>query len=167
MARFFQKMGVDKPVTRNNYFIQVVSPEEAREDGIVDAEELGWGVTQNGEEDVDREGGLGVKYVKHAVAKGMASDDEKKMKAGPIVEGRTLRLRSERQTLRRLPKSGAIVFGIRTYMTKAEDLVKEGDGEVAGRLASAVRGWGEDIDRYKGSVLYKEALLAYLDSVTL
>lgn len=62
----------------------------------------------------------------------------------PIVEARTLRLRSERQTLRRLPKSGVIVFGIRTYMTPVSRLVEEGVGE---RLASAVRGWSEDIDQ--------------------
>ncbi|KAJ8697806.1 hypothetical protein PTI98_004577 [Pleurotus ostreatus] len=148
MQRFFQKMSVDKPVSRNNYFIQVVPPEPL---DAVDPEELAWGKNQNGEEDVKREGGLGAKSKRY-------QRDANAPK--PIVEARTLRLRSERQTLRRLPKSGVIVFGIRTYMTPVGRLVEEGVGE---RLAGAVRGWSEDIDQYKGSVLYKEALLAYLD----
>jgi hypothetical protein len=47
-----------------------------------------------------------------------------------------MRLRVEHQTLRRLPRSGAIVFTIRVYMTPLEELEP---GE-AGRLAAAVRG---------------------------
>jgi hypothetical protein len=47
-----------------------------------------------------------------------------------------MRLRVERQTLRRLPRSGAIVFTIRVYMTPLAEL---GPGE-AGRLAAAIRG---------------------------
>ncbi|KAH9970822.1 hypothetical protein BGW80DRAFT_1446720 [Lactifluus volemus] len=46
-----------------------------------------------------------------------------------------MRLRVEHQTLRRLPRSGAIVFTIRVYMTPLEELEP---GE-AGRLAAAVR----------------------------
>lgn len=47
-----------------------------------------------------------------------------------------MRLRVERQTLRRLPRSGAVVFTIRVYLTPLEEL---GNGE-AGRLAAAIRG---------------------------
>jgi hypothetical protein len=47
-----------------------------------------------------------------------------------------MRLRVERQTLRRLPRSGAIVFMIRVYLTPFAEL---GPGE-AGRLAAAIRG---------------------------
>jgi hypothetical protein len=47
-----------------------------------------------------------------------------------------MRLRVERQTLRRLPRSGAIVFTIRVYMMPLAEL---GPGE-AGRLAAAIRG---------------------------
>ena len=47
-----------------------------------------------------------------------------------------MRLRVERQTLRRLPRTGAIVFTIRVYLTPFIDV---GAGE-AGRLATAVRG---------------------------
>jgi hypothetical protein len=47
-----------------------------------------------------------------------------------------MRLRVERQTLRRLPRSGAVVFTIRVYLTPLKEL---GRGE-AGRLAAAIRG---------------------------
>ena len=56
-----------------------------------------------------------------------------------------MRLRVERQTLRRLPRSGAIVFTIRVYMTPLAEL---GPGE-AGRLAAAIRGVKEQEVVYK------------------
>lgn len=34
-----------------------------------------------------------------------------------------------------------------------------------GRLASAVRSWGDDVSRYKGKEKYKDVLLAYLDKL--
>ncbi len=69
--------------------------------------------------------------------------------------------RSERQTLRRLPKSGGIVFTIRTYFHPITEIVKE--DYVPGRLASAIRSWGDDVSRYKGKEKYGEVLLEYLD----
>ncbi|KAL6707823.1 hypothetical protein ACN47E_003723 [Coniothyrium glycines] len=69
--------------------------------------------------------------------------------------------RSERQSLRRLPKSGAVVFTIRTYFHPVTDICKE--PYVPGRLASAVRSWGEDVSKYKGKERYGDVLLEYLD----
>lgn len=69
--------------------------------------------------------------------------------------------RSERQTLRRLPKSGGVVFTIRTYFHPIVDVAEE--DYVPGRLASAVRSWGDDVSRYKGKDRYGEVLLEYLD----
>lgn len=69
--------------------------------------------------------------------------------------------RSERQTLRRLPRTGAVVFTIRTYFHPVTDIVKE--DYVPGRLASAVRSWGTDVRRYKGAEKYEGVLLEYLD----
>ncbi|KAJ6032062.1 hypothetical protein N7540_002794 [Penicillium herquei] len=70
--------------------------------------------------------------------------------------------RSERQSLRRLPRSGGVVFTIRTYFEPVTEIVKE--PYVPGRLASAVRSWGDDISRYKGKEKYAEVLLEYLDA---
>ncbi|KAK0610721.1 hypothetical protein B0T17DRAFT_621179 [Bombardia bombarda] len=69
--------------------------------------------------------------------------------------------RSERQTLRRLPKSGGVVFTIRTYFHRIVDIADE--DYVPGRLASALRSWGDDVSRYKGKERYGEVLLEYLD----
>ncbi|KAL2823347.1 hypothetical protein BDW59DRAFT_173508 [Aspergillus cavernicola] len=69
--------------------------------------------------------------------------------------------RSERQSLRRLPKSGAVVFTIRTYFEPITAVVEE--AYVPGRLASAIRSWGDDVSRYKGREMYGDVLLEYLD----
>ncbi|KAK5936947.1 hypothetical protein PMZ80_010885 [Knufia obscura] len=69
--------------------------------------------------------------------------------------------RSERQTLRRLPRSGGVVFTIRTYFLPVTEICEEVG--VPGRLASAVRSWGDDVGRYKGRERYGEVLLEYLD----
>ena len=69
--------------------------------------------------------------------------------------------RSERQSLRRLPRSGGVVFTIRTYFEPITKIAQEPG--VPGRLASAVRSWGADVSRYKGRERYGEVLLEYLD----
>jgi hypothetical protein len=69
--------------------------------------------------------------------------------------------RSERQTLRRLPKSGGVVFTIRTYFHPITEICEE--SYVPGRLASAVRSWGDNVSKYKGKEKYGEVLLEYLD----
>jgi hypothetical protein len=60
-----------------------------------------------------------------------------------------------------LPKSGGVVFTIRTYFHPITDIVQE--PYVPGRLASAIRSWDEDVSRYKGKEMYGDVLLEYLD----
>lgn len=154
MEKFFRRMPVDKPVIRNNYFMQVCKPsadvvdndDEPRldvEEESIDPEELGWSESTNGPEDSFSHG--------HGHAAPPA----------PYLAPSTIRLRSERQTLRRLPRTGAIVFGIRTYLFKIEELARERG--VADRLASAIRSWPDDVGVYKGRKMYSEVLLKYLD----
>ncbi|KAJ5285207.1 hypothetical protein N7524_000513 [Penicillium chrysogenum] len=69
--------------------------------------------------------------------------------------------RSERQSLRRLPRSGAVVFTIRTYFEPITAIVEE--PYVPGRLVDAIRSWGDDVGRYKGKEKYQDVLLEYLD----
>lgn len=69
--------------------------------------------------------------------------------------------RSERQSLRRLPRSGGVVFTIRTYFHPMTDICEE--PYVPGRLASAIRSWGDDVSKYKGKERYGDVLLEYLD----
>jgi alpha-1,2-mannosyltransferase len=54
-----------------------------------------------------------------------------------------------------------VVFTIRTYFHPITEIVEEPG--VSGRLASAVRSWGEDVARYKGREMYGDVLLEYLD----
>lgn len=61
----------------------------------------------------------------------------------------------------RLPKSGGVVFTIRTYFHPITEICKE--PYVPGRLASAVRSWGDDVSKYKGKERYGDVLLEYLD----
>lgn len=53
------------------------------------------------------------------------------------------------------------MFTIRTYFHPITEICDE--PYVPGRLASAVRSWGEDVARYKGRDRYGDVLLEYLD----
>ena len=71
--------------------------------------------------------------------------------------------RVERQTLRRLPDSGAICFGIRVYQNPLSDL--EGDPAGAARLAAALRELPDAVLRYKSIKVFDRPLLSYLDRI--
>ncbi|PSR82458.1 hypothetical protein BD289DRAFT_437376 [Coniella lustricola] len=95
----------------------------------------------------------------------IGSEDDENHSWDTAVENRAIEhhmFRSERQSLRRLPKTGAVVFTIRTYFHPVMEIASE--DYVAGRLASAVRSWGDDVARYKGAPKYKDVLLEYLDA---
>ncbi|KAJ6478469.1 hypothetical protein C8R47DRAFT_632193 [Mycena vitilis] len=145
--RFFRRLPVDKPVTRNNYFIQVSPPASATPS--IDPEELAWGENVLGPEDTF--GGT----------KGSSSGDPHAPR--PVVSPQTLRLRTERQTLRRLPRSGVVIFTIRTYLVPVEELAREPG--VAARFASAVRSWPEGVKEYKGEHQYGDVLVEYLEDM--
>ena len=74
--------------------------------------------------------------------------------------GDRLWLRVERQTLRRLPRSGDVLFTIRIHMRPLRD-VRDRAGEAA-RLASAVRAVPAEVARYKGLSPVRDALLGWL-----
>lgn len=80
-------------------------------------------------------------------------------KINPSIE--KIYFRSERQTLRRLPRSRAILFTIRPYFIPVIDMAQEPG--VPGRLASAIRSWPNDVSHYKGKQAYERVLLTYLD----
>ncbi len=71
--------------------------------------------------------------------------------------------RTERQTLRRLPRTGALLFTVRTYLIPVTELYKE--PYAPGKLAAAVRGWSEEVAEYKGLRKYEKTLLEYLDNL--
>lgn len=147
LQRYFQTLGVGKPVTRDNLSFQVIKDgklDPTAEDDI-DPEELAWCVSTNGPEDE---------------AHGRHMD----LSTGPTPTPSNLRMRTERETVRRLPRSGAILFTIRTYLTPVEQLGREPG--IPGKLASSLRGWGTDVGIYKGKERgsWWNVLVGYLDS---
>jgi Protein of unknown function (DUF3445) len=147
LKRFFRRIPVDKPVIRNNYFIQTNVGDGPNPK---DKEELGWCESTVGPEDEFRHGSHG-------------EDRNKEVSGKVTMEG--IFLRTERQTLRRLGRSGGVVFTVRTYMTP---VVRLGEEEgVAGRLASALRSWPEDVGRYKGKERgdWWRVVIEYLDQI--
>ncbi|KAI0092520.1 hypothetical protein BDY19DRAFT_990236 [Irpex rosettiformis] len=163
MNRFFTRMPLDKPVTRANYSFQVVAPPDIADPS--DPNELSWAKTMKGdEEDEDNKPGYlnakddapyesGGGNGNPAVISDLANSTS-------AVNPSLVRMRVERETLRRLPRTGAIIFAIRTYQTPLVDLASE--PEIPGRLASAIRSWPEDVAVYKARAAY-ESVLGYLD----
>lgn len=75
-------------------------------------------------------------------------------------------IRVERQTLRRLPKTGGIVFTIRIYADPLARLKALPDeGRTARALAEKLTEFSPEQLAYKGMVSKREALLAYLRAV--
>jgi hypothetical protein len=69
----------------------------------------------------------------------------------------------ERQTLRRLPHSGDILFTIRVYVRPLEHLLAYPARAAA--IAAAIRALPPVIQRYKSFAPFQEAVLAWLDRV--
>jgi hypothetical protein len=86
---------------------------------------------------------------------------------GPAVTAETaparLHLRVERQTLSRLPETGAVLFTIRTRQVALAEVVTVAGAAAA--LAAAVRGLPESVAAYRGIAPFRAALLAALDRV--
>lgn len=77
----------------------------------------------------------------------------------PENAGETLFIRSERQTLRRLPQTGAIVFTIGIYVEPLGQLWPANIAMLARAVQSLVRGEG---DR-RGAPAYADSLIAYAE----
>lgn len=130
MDRYFSRLQEDKPVQRNNYFLQC-------------DDQLPWSSTIGPEDDANFQGHPGWHMVTQE----------------PHIEH--MHFRSERQTLRRLPRSRAIIFTVRTYFIPVTNICRE--PHVPGRLASSIRSWSPEIAEYKGLDRYKDVLIPYLD----
>lgn len=72
-------------------------------------------------------------------------------------------LRSERQTLTLLPRSGAILFGIRTQQVRLAVLQDQPD--VASSLATAIRSAPRDLAAYRFAGIDQEAIAGWLASL--
>ncbi|CAG8153220.1 unnamed protein product [Penicillium olsonii] len=66
-------------------------------------------------------------------------------------------IRRERQTFRRLPRTGALVFGVKTYLTPLDELPMT---ELA-NLAKEMKTWPEYVSEYKGRDVWGAKVLEY------
>ncbi|KAI0069173.1 hypothetical protein BV25DRAFT_1834202 [Artomyces pyxidatus] len=168
LTRFFRRLTPSGPVARDNWLIWTLDPtkiaEETKADAagrVGDPDALAWSETAYGPEDEffhppsSYALSLGASAPPPPVARPAAPTPT------PAPTPQTMRLRAEHQTLRRLPRSGAIVFTIRTYLTPIEELGRESG--IPGRLASAVRGVQGVVWSHRKQVKYEQALLDYLD----
>lgn len=130
MEKFFVRLTCDKPVVRNNYFIQT-------DDNLAWSSSIG---------DENKE------VVGWYTAEKAKTPDQ-------------LYFRSERQSLRRLPKTGAIIFTIRTYFLPMTELASEPN--VPRRLLNAVNSWTDDVREYRGLSKFEDVLLPYLEEKAL
>lgn len=80
----------------------------------------------------------------------------------PDNAGGSLYLRVERQTLRRMPVSDAVLFGIRVHAYRLDQAITTPD--LARRLGDAVRALPDTIVHYKSLRPIRAALLAWLDA---
>ncbi|PPJ54068.1 hypothetical protein CBER1_06336 [Cercospora berteroae] len=75
------------------------------------------------------------------------------------------RLRSERQTLFRLPRTGAIVFSFKTYQYRLEDVKRDGYGEeLAKAIEGLERGSVPEMAIYKREVVWGDKVREFLRS---
>jgi hypothetical protein len=82
------------------------------------------------------------------------SELEEWKKAADEVEPEKCFLRCERQTLHRLEKTGAAIFGFKTYLYGLGEVRKQGEGE---EMANAVEGMGRG--SVKGMFVYKKVVV--------
>lgn len=68
-----------------------------------------------------------------------------------------LLVRRERQTFRRLPRSGALVFGVRTTLTPLVEL----SFQELHNLVTEVRSWPQDMALYKGRHIWGNTVMMY------
>lgn len=66
-------------------------------------------------------------------------------------------IRRERQTFRRLPRTEAIVFGVKTYLTTLDQLPMQ---ELE-NLVTEMKSWPEHVSEYKGKHVWSEKVLEF------
>ena len=88
-------------------------------------------------------------------------DSNTEAKEETDITGRELTFRAEYQTLRKLPNTKCIVFGIRTYQRYLEEFKKlpVTDSEA---LITAIENLNDDFTDYKGAHFWKDAAVKYL-----
>jgi len=152
MDRYFATLPYGKLISRENWSIST--------DGV----RFKLGSSGNHADIRDKESS-GERDLKMAPATYQATPEEiaqwkEKSKA---IDGNACSFRTERSTLHRLEKTGAVVFGFKTFMEPLSKLRDEGSGPA---LSDALQGLGlgsvPAMDVYKDAVIWKDLLIDYL-----
>ena len=94
------------------------------------------------------------------------SDNGMKRRFGEEAEPRNIKLRLERQTLRKLPSSGGMVFTIRIHVDPLEALESHAEGPaLAASIAAQVQALSADEIAYKGLADERERLTKRLNLI--
>jgi hypothetical protein len=140
MDRFFASLPIGK-YSSHFYSFQPVSA--SRSTGKI-VKRANWSISTNGE--------LFCLAGNHMTEDELATKEEEEEKED--IDLRKTVLRCERQTLHRLPQTGALVFAFKTYMYPIQELRDEGSGEV---LAGAIDGLG--LGSVPGMTVYKRQVV--------
>lgn len=111
---------------------------------------LGWGVLDTPE--------------RYQAVDGTAPAPPQLPRAGDPAAGERLFLRVERETLRRFPDTGCVLFTIRTYLRPLSELATR--PEDAARLSAALQALPDDVARYKQLVELAPAAVEWLHSIS-
>ena len=158
MTNFFRRIKPESPVLRNNYFIQVDNNLAwSSSIGPEDSEGIGWFTAEKNKAIEHHYFRSERQSLRRCVFHLLSSPISLIFNIFPLLPFALISL----LTSLSLPKTGAVVFTIRTYFHPITSIAQE--PYVPGRLASAIRSWGNDVSRYKGRERYGEVLLEYLD----
>ena len=95
-----------------------------------------------------------------------ASDNGMKRRFGDAIEPSNIKLRLERQTLRKLPMTGGLVFTIRIHIDPLEALESHAEGPaLAASIAAQVLAFSPEEISYKGLVDERERLANRLNRI--
>lgn len=136
MTRYHQKLTPEQPGQRNS------TPPKYKADAdytlTIDRgkDELAWATSTKGPEDVFSQSAKGPHP--DSIAASTFQLPER------ITDPTQIQIRQERQTLRRLPRTGAVVFTVHSYSEPITAIASEPG--VPGRLASAIKSWKGEVD---------------------
>lgn len=185
MDRFFARLEPGKLVRRANWTI-TTSPDLFAQSGThmrtagssSSSDDKDW--NQSGDESNSAESKGNANANSSSTTKAAAENEAEETEAATIAHERLLlssvpisafRLRCERQTLHRLPRTGALVFAFKTYAygleeVKAEEEEEEGGRRVAEALAEATEGFARGsapgMRVYKREAVWGERVRGFL-----
>lgn len=160
MDRFFAKLELGKAVRRVNWSITTNTllfsqgGNHLYEDGKTELDEESGDMSQNTE--ADNQKTLDVEAPD-------LQDSIEQQKNDVVIDN--CRLRCERQTLHRMPKTRALVFMFKTYQYTLDEVKAEGSGpELADAIPGLFAGSVPDMAYYKRAVVWGDKVVEYLRS---